>query len=129
MLEKRKIYSEEFRKSRVKEYESGEFTIFEISQMFNISTGAIYKWIYKYSTYNKKSLKVVEMKDSGKQKVLDLQKRNGELERIVGQKQLKIDYLEEMLALVSEEYGIEVKKNSSIPPLPKCINQKSGKVK
>ena len=41
--------------------------------------------------------------------------RIAELERIVGQKQLNIDYLEKVIELAKEELGIDIKKNSDTP--------------
>lgn len=76
----------------------------------------IYRWIYKYSAYNKRKVKVVEMADSSEKKLTDLNKRIEELERIVGQKQLNIDFLEKMIDLAKEHYGIDIKKNSNTPP-------------
>ncbi len=56
------------------------------------------------------------MADSGKQKLKDLQKKISELERIVGQKQLNIDFLEKMIEIAKEHYGIDIKKNFDTPP-------------
>ncbi len=112
----RRSFSEEFKKARVLEYESGKFTVTELSRLFGIRSEIIYRWIYKYSVYNKKSVKIVEMKDSGTQKVKDLENRLRELEQVIGQKQLKIDYLEKMIELASEKYSIDIKKNSDTTP-------------
>lgn len=114
-LRKRRIFSEEFKKARVKEYERGEFTVKELTDMYNVSDQSVYQWIYKYSTYNKKQILVVESSKSGQQKLKELQDRIKELERVVGQKQLHIDYLEKMMELAKEEYQIDIKKNSDTP--------------
>jgi transposase-like protein len=112
-INSKRIFSEEFKKARVKEYESGKFTVNELSRLFGIQSALIYRWIYKYSFYNKKSIKVVEMSESGVKKLKVLEQRIKELEQIVGQKQLKIDYLEKMIDLAKEELGIDIKKNSN----------------
>ena len=112
-LRKKKICSEEFRKSRVKEYESGEYTVRELSGLYGIHFQTIYNWIYKYSTYNKKGLVIVESKESSTQKVKALQERIQEQERIVGQKQLNIDYFKKMIELAKEEYDIDVKETQA----------------
>lgn len=112
----KRIYSEEFKKTRIKEYESGKFTVSELSRLFGIHRNIIYGWIYKYSAYNKKSIKVVEMSQSSTKKLKDLELRIKELEQIVGQKQLKIDYLEKMIDIAKEELNIDIKKNSDTPP-------------
>ena len=115
-LRKHRIFSEEFRHARVKEYEAGQFTVLELSRLHKINPTAVYKWIYRYSAYNKRGIKVVEMADSSQQKLKELQKRISELERVVGQKQLNIDFLEKMIEIAKDQYGIDIKKKSDTPP-------------
>jgi len=55
------------------------------------------------------------MKESSSQKLKAMEKRLKELEAIVGQKQIKIDYLEKMIDLADQEFGIKIKKNSDTP--------------
>ena len=108
-------YSEEFKLKIVREYESGKYSVYEMEKIYDITNKSIYSWIYKYSEYNKKSIQVVEMKDSQADKVKKLEARIQELERFVGQKQMKIDYLEKMIDLAKEHYDIDIKKNSDTP--------------
>lgn len=111
-----RIFSEDFKKTCVTEYEHGQFTVVELSKLYQIRTTIIYRWIYKYSSYNKRRIKVVEMVDSSKKKLKELNQRIEELERIVGQKQLNIDFLEKMIEIAKDQYGIDIKKNSDTPP-------------
>jgi len=111
-INQRRAFSEEFKKARVKEYEIGTFAVSEIGRLFGIQKAVIYRWIYKYSVYNKKSVKIVEMKYSATMKLKELETRIKELEQIVGQKQIMIDYLEKMIDLAKEELDIDIKKNS-----------------
>jgi transposase-like protein len=115
VLKKRRVFSEDFKKLRVKEFERGEFTVKELSQLYGVCFQTVYTWIYAYSTYNKKGLRIVEMKSSSKNKIKDLQDRIKDLERIVGQKQLSIDYLEKMIEIAKEDYDIDIKKNFDTP--------------
>lgn len=112
ILQRRRIFAEDFKKALVKEYESGKFTVSELGRLHQIKSALIYRWIYKFSVYNKKKVMVVEMSDSSTQKLKVLEIRIKELERIVGQKQIMIDYLEKMIELASAEYEIDIKKNS-----------------
>jgi transposase len=116
VLRTSRVFTEEFKKTCVKDYESGQFSVAEMGKLYQIQTVLIYRWIHKYSAYNKRRIKVVEMADSSKQKVKELHKRIEDLERIVGQKQLSIDFLEKMIELAKSEYGIDIKKNSDTPP-------------
>lgn len=108
-------FSEDFKLKIVKEYESGDHSILELSKIYDIAHSAIYNWIYKYSRYNKESIKVVEMKDSQVNKIKQLETRVKELERAVGQKQMNIDFLEKMIELADEHFDIDIKKNSNTP--------------
>ena len=110
-LRKRRIFNESFKKDRVKEYETGKLTVLEISRLYEIAFQTVYIWIYKYSRYNKKSLKIVEHKDSHTKRIKELHDRIKELERIVGQKQINIDYLEKMIEIAKRDMGFDIKKN------------------
>lgn len=114
-LQRKRIFSEEFKKARVREYESGKFTVSELSRLFKIKGTIIYRWIHKYSMYNKHSVRIVEIEQSGTKKLKDLELKIKELEQIVGQKQLKIDYLEKMIELADQKFDIDIKKNSNTP--------------
>ena len=115
-LRSSRVFSAEFKQTLVQDYEKGQFSVSELSKLYQVHTTIIYRWIQKYSSYNKRKIKVVEMADSSKQKLKDLQKRVEELERAVGQKQLNIDFLEKMIELANTLYGIDIKKNSDTPP-------------
>ena len=114
-INRRRKFSEDFKLKIVKKYETGEFSVGEMIKIYDISYQSIYNWIYKYSKYNKKSIQVVEMKDSQAHKLKQMEVRIKELERAVGQKQMNIDYLEKMIDLAKEHYDIDIKKNSNIP--------------
>ena len=108
-------FSEDFKLKIVKEYESGQSSALELEKIYDISSTVIYKWIYRYSKYNKQSVQIVEMKDSQVQKIKDLETKVKELERAVGQKQMAIDYLEKMIELAESDLKIDIKKNSNTP--------------
>lgn len=105
------MYSEEFRRARVREYESGELSVGQIGRHYGVSTAAVYRWIYRYSNYNQKGYKVVEEHDSGASKVKALEKKVAELERALGQKQVKLDYYGQLVELANREHGLDLEKN------------------
>lgn len=111
----RKVYSEDFKLRIVKLYESGKHSVYELEKIYDISNQSIYNWIYKYSKYNKKSVKVVEFKDSQMSKINEMQACIDKLEQALGQKQMNIDYLEKMIELAKQEYDIDIKKNLNTP--------------
>jgi transposase-like protein len=115
-IKPKRVFSEEFKKKLVADFESGAATVRMMQAQYNISSSALYRWIYTYSKYNEKNVRIVEMKDSQTQRLKELEQKVKELERAVGQKQIKIDFLEKMIELAEDHYAIDVKKNSSIQP-------------
>lgn len=114
-IRKKRIYSEDFKKQIAKDFESGRYSVLELEKLFGVSNRSIYQWIYKFSTFNDKGYRVIEMKDSADKKVKDLEKKIKELERMVGMKQIKIDFLEKMIEIAGEEFGIDIKKKLDTP--------------
>lgn len=112
-LRKRKIYSEQIKRKVVDDFRSGRHTALELSDLYHCHPQTIYNWIYKYSPGDSPQINVVEMSQSTDQKVKDLQAKIADLERMVGQKQIKVDFLEKMIELAESEYDLDLKKNSS----------------
>ena len=106
-------FSEEFKRNLVKEFESGYRSVLQLELHYGVSFRLIYNWIYKYSSYNEKNFRIVEIKDSQTHRLKELEEKVKELERAVGQKQIMIDYLEKMIDLANESYSIDIKKNSN----------------
>lgn len=108
-------YTEEFRRKLVEDFEKGLMSVPQMERQYDIRSSVIYRWIYKYSSYNEKNIRIVEMKNSQTNRLKELEEKVKELERAVGQKQIKIDYLEKMIDLAKENYSIDIKKNFSTP--------------
>ena len=110
-LRKRRVFADEFKQSLVKEFDTGQFSVNELSRLHGIANSAIYRWIYKFSTFNQKGYRIIEMKESSNKKLKDLEQKIKNLEQIVGQKQIMIDYLEKMMEIAKDELDIDIKKN------------------
>jgi transposase-like protein len=114
-IRKHRVYSEEFKKEIVNFYESGKYSVLQLERLYGVNNVTIYNWIYKFSIFNEKGIRVVEMKDSNIDKLKHLELKIKELEQAVGQKQIKIDYLEKMIDIAKDEFSIDIKKNSNTP--------------
>jgi len=110
----RRIFSEAFKREKVAEIISGQTTILQLSKLWGVDRSAIYLWIHKYSPQHPKGTTMVVQKDSEASKVLELQAKVAELERIIGQKQLQIDFNEKLIELASKELEIDIKKNFNL---------------
>ena len=117
-------FTEEFKRQVVKEFETGALSVRQLGILYGIAHQQIYSWIYKFSTFNEKGSRIVEMKDSSATKLKEMEQRIKELEQAVGQKQIKIDYLEKMIDIAKTDLNIDIKKNYNTP-----LSGGSGKTK
>ena len=108
-----RYFSEAFKKKKVNEIESNLTTVLQVSREYEVSCTSVYKWIYKYSQHMKKGVKQVVEAQSDTHRLQQYRQQVQELERVVGQKQLQIDFLEKVIALAEEEYGFDLKKKGS----------------
>ena len=115
LLKKQRRYSTEFKKQIVADFESGEYSVPQLEKLHGVGNPTIYSWIHKFSTFNEKGFRVVEMKDSSQKKMKELETRIKELEAAVGRKQIQVEYLEKMIDLAKSELDIDIKKNYNTP--------------
>lgn len=118
-IRQRRVFSEEFKREKVQELNAGLYSISScgsppVCKLWDVTSPAVYRWIYLYSPEHKKGTTMVVQKDSEAQRTNDLLKQVSELERCLGQKQMQIDYLEKLVELASKEYDIDFKKNFNV---------------
>lgn len=95
LINKSRRYSLSFKKHLVSLFEGGKYSVSQLDRLYGVPRNTIYRWIYKYSTFNEPGVRVVEIKKSDMDKVRALEKKIKELEQMLGQKQIKIEYLED----------------------------------
>jgi Transposase. len=105
-----RYFSEDFKKNKVKELEKNLVSISEISKTYEVSRAAIYKWVYKYSIMAKKDVRQVIEAKSDTNKIRILEEKIKELERIVGQKQILLEFKDKMIEIAETTYGVDIKK-------------------
>ncbi len=126
VIRKKRVYSEPFKRDLVGLFERGKFSVVQLGKLYGVPFPIIYKWIYKYSQFNEPGYRVIEMKQSSSAKLKAMEQRIKDLEKIVGQKQIKIDFLEEMINVAREELKIDIKKKSSTPPSGGSIKKRKS---
>jgi transposase len=108
-----RYFSEEFRKQKVSDIEKKLVTIGQVCRQYQVSRTSVTKWLNKYSPMRKKRERMVHESDSDSYKLKQMQERIKELERAVGQKQMKIDFLEKMIEIAQDDLKIDIKKKLS----------------
>ena len=109
--ERRKgTFSEDFKRQKVREIERKETTVKQVSKAYQVRENNVYKWVSKYSASYKKGVRLVVEMESETKRVIELMQKVAELERVVGQKQLVIDFQAKIIDLAEEEYKIDIKK-------------------
>jgi transposase len=111
-----RVFSETFRRNKVQEIESKVVRVSDICRQYSVSAQSVYRWIHKYGSSQQKQERLIVESMSDTKTIKELRERMAELERMVGQKQIEIEFYKKMIDLAQEHYGIEIKKNFSTPP-------------
>ena len=106
----RRYFIVEFKKKKIRELERNLTSVLDICKTYSVSRTSVYKWAFKYSLMAKKQVKQVVEAKSDTMKIKALEERIKELERIVGQKQLMLEFTDKMIEIAEATYNIEIKK-------------------
>ncbi|MGC9341264.1 MAG: transposase [Bacteroidales bacterium] len=104
-----RTFSAAFKKEKVALLDSGKISVTELSKLYNVTRPAIYKWKKKYSKLEKSERIVVE-KISEEKKNIELLNRIKDLEQIIGQKQIELDYYKTVIEVINEKEGDDILK-------------------
>jgi transposase-like protein len=112
---KRRTFSKSFKQEKVRKIEMGLLKVSEVCKMYQVSPTAVYKWQSIYGTEKRPERLVMET-DSDSKALLAMRAKLAELERLVGQKQIEIEFYKKMVEVAEDHYDIDIKKNFSTPP-------------
>jgi transposase len=105
-----RVFDLSLKMSLVREIERGKVRVCDVTRIYQVSPSAVYKWLQKYSQlYGNNQRVIVESKSLSK-KTKEQADRIKELERALGQKQMKIDYLEKLVEAASSRLGEDIEK-------------------
>ncbi len=113
---RRRHFSDSFKIQKVREIETGKTKVSEICKQYEVTDTNVYRWLNKFGTMKDKKERLVIETDSDTKKLLELKKRVADLERIIGQKQIMIDFKDKMIELAEKAYGVDIKKKFSTLP-------------
>ncbi len=110
---RRRNFSDSFKIQKVRELETGKTKISELCKQYEVSDTNVYRWLNKFGTMKDKKERLIIETDSDTKQLLELKKKVAELEQIIGQKQIIIDFKDKMIELAEEAYGVDIKKKYS----------------
>jgi transposase-like protein len=109
-------FSENFKKEKVKEIEIGLSKISDICKQYEVTATNVYRWISKFGSMKHKQERIIVECQSDTKELLELKKKVAELERIIGQKQILLDFKDKMIEIAEETYHVDIKKKFSTKP-------------
>lgn len=110
---KRRRFSDTFKIRKVREIETGRTKVTEICSQYEVSRANVYRWLDKFGRNKEHQERLIVETDSDTRQLLALKKKVAELERVIGQKQILIDFKDKMIEIAEETYGIDIKKKYS----------------
>ena len=112
-IKTRRSFSETFKREKVKDLVEKRISMKQLCSLYEVSRTSVYNWLYAYSPHHEQKTILVVQMESEAYKSQMLQQRIAELERVVGQKQLELDFLNKLFEIGSQELGFDIKKNLS----------------
>lgn len=109
-LKPRRIFSVEMKREIVKQIEENKIGVVTASREYGVNRTSVYNWLNKYSRTLKRGQTIVVEKESEQRKNEELRAKIAELERIIGRKQMEIDFLNKVIEIGSEEVKVDIKK-------------------
>jgi transposase len=116
-LRQRRIFSDKLKKKVVKDIEQGKVSVLGVCREYQVSNGAVYGWLKKFSSHLHSSTTLVMQMDSEQYRSKELEKKVAELEAALGRKQLEIDYLNKLIEIAGQDLDIDLKKNINMTVL------------
>ena len=105
-----RYFSESFRKQKVRELDRNLTTVGLISREFEVSRTSIYRWLHKYSVYRTRQVRQIIEPMSDARKIEELRKRIKELEQLIGQKQIQLEFKDKLIEIAEQMYQVDIKK-------------------
>jgi transposase len=109
-LKPRRIFSVEMKREIVKQIEENKIGVSAASREYGVNPSSVYDWLNKYSRTLKRGQVMVVEKESEQRKNEELRAKIAELERIIGRKQMEIDFLNKVIEVGSQEVKVDIKK-------------------
>lgn len=106
---RRRRFTEAFKKEQVGLLDRGEATLSEISRMYQVKPDNVKRWVRKYGQQAiPETIVIGSRNDYDHMKVLE--KENQLLKQYIGEQQMRLVYMEQVIALAKERLGNDFEK-------------------
>lgn len=113
---RRRSFSIDFKAQKVRELEQKITTITELRKEYEVSDTTIYRWLRQFSITYMKGVKTIVEAESDTRKIAELKAQIAELEMVVGQKQIQLEFKDKMIELAEDVYKVDIKKKFGVKP-------------
>jgi transposase-like protein len=103
-------FSDSFKIQKVQEIERGITRVTDICKEYEVTSPNVYRWIDKFGSMKNKKERLIVESQSDTKKILELKRKVAELEQIIGQKQILIEFKDKMIEIAEETYKVDIKK-------------------
>jgi transposase len=110
LVRRHRTFSVAFKQEKVKQIEDKQIKVGQLCKLYEVSRTAVYKWIRLYGSIKQKGERIVVEKESEAKRTENLLKKVAELERLLGQKQVEVEYLKKVIEFGSEVTKTDIKK-------------------
>ncbi|MGZ5134218.1 MAG: transposase [Flavitalea sp.] len=109
-------FSDDFKRKKVLELDKKLISVSELCKEYEVTRASVYRWIYKYSSMRKKSIRTIVEAKSDTRKIKLLKQQVQDLQGVVGQKQLLVEFQQKVIELAEKHYQIDIKKKFGSSP-------------
>ena len=121
----RRVFSEAFKRQKVQEIEQKRIKVSDICNQYGVSGVAVYRWLRLYATDYHPPIRMVVELESETIRTKQLEQRIAELERLIGQKQIALDFSDAIISVASKELGIDL-RSDFFSKVSTTYNSKTG---
>jgi len=104
-------YNTAFRRRVAQDYNNGDRSVWQLSQVYNVPAQTISRWALKFSGELAEQTTDAPMTEEEQKQMLVLQKQLDDLKKKLEYEQMRNFALETMADLAKSELGIDIRKN------------------
>lgn len=105
-----RTFSDSFKRKKVRELELNQTRVCDICREYNVSSTSVYNWIDKFSILKTQGVRQIVEPMSDTAKLKALREQIAELQKLLGQKQVEIEFKDKLIDIAEEMYGVDIKK-------------------